>query len=375
MQITLFNVGHILTTITYSISLGGTVDITVHEVDQSGGIKEIHAASGGGWGGTMVDQAFEDMLIHLFNSKTNDIYVQFKEKETEDWLDLWRQFEIKKRAVCPESNARIHMSLPASLIEMYKATANEDISEAISRSKYSGELEFTGSRMIFTAKVCRSLFSESIKNTINRVRELLKKNKDVTVILMVGGYSESPMMQHAVKTAFPEVDVVIPLSTSSSILKGALIYGHRPRSIVERVLKYTYGVGTMVPFEAGKHPMSKRVVTTDKGYQCKDVFDKHVEKDQVVIVGEHQVRQSYFAIETNQSFLTFTVYASDLKNAEFIDKGCFYVGGLDVDITDPDDDLSREVQVSLTFSGTEIIVAAEDKKTGKKYNATLDFLG
>jgi len=37
---------------------GGTVDITVHEVAASGGLRELYKANGGNWGGTYIDQAF-----------------------------------------------------------------------------------------------------------------------------------------------------------------------------------------------------------------------------------------------------------------------------------------------------------------------------
>lgn len=41
---------------------GGTVDITVHEIQRNGDIRELHKASGGDWGGTKVDLAFENFL-------------------------------------------------------------------------------------------------------------------------------------------------------------------------------------------------------------------------------------------------------------------------------------------------------------------------
>lgn len=37
--------------------IGGTVDITVHEVQAKGYLKELFKASGGNWGGTYIDKA------------------------------------------------------------------------------------------------------------------------------------------------------------------------------------------------------------------------------------------------------------------------------------------------------------------------------
>ena len=46
----------------YIFNTGGTIDITVHEVLKGGFLKEIYEANGGDWGGTNVDEAFEDLL-------------------------------------------------------------------------------------------------------------------------------------------------------------------------------------------------------------------------------------------------------------------------------------------------------------------------
>ena len=54
---------------TVNIFLGGTVDITVHEVVEPGKLKELNWASGGFWGGTRVDAAYEDFLVKLFGRK------------------------------------------------------------------------------------------------------------------------------------------------------------------------------------------------------------------------------------------------------------------------------------------------------------------
>ena len=46
--------------------LGGTIDITVHEVTETGDLRELCKASGGAWGGTRVDAAFRTVLDDMF---------------------------------------------------------------------------------------------------------------------------------------------------------------------------------------------------------------------------------------------------------------------------------------------------------------------
>ena len=41
------------------------MDITIHEVMVGGHLKELHKATGGDWGGTQVDEAFNQLLVNI----------------------------------------------------------------------------------------------------------------------------------------------------------------------------------------------------------------------------------------------------------------------------------------------------------------------
>ncbi|KAL3885513.1 hypothetical protein ACJMK2_025566 [Sinanodonta woodiana] len=73
---------------------GWTVDITVHQVIEGGRLKEIHKASGSAWGGTKVDEAYRQFLISIVG---NPVFQTFVNKHMDDYLDITREFEIKKR--------------------------------------------------------------------------------------------------------------------------------------------------------------------------------------------------------------------------------------------------------------------------------------
>ncbi|XP_053398855.1 heat shock 70 kDa protein 12A-like isoform X2 [Mercenaria mercenaria] len=348
---------------------GGTIDITVHEVNEDDGVKEVHAACGGSWGGTMVDKEFEAVLLDLVGE---DIFQRFKTENMEDYLELWRDFEIKKRAISPSDESPVRMRLPITLIDLFKNEKTCTLNTVINTSKYANDIQLNGDKMKMSAELSKSFFRHSIDNTICYARSTLK-DIHVTAILMVGGYSESPMLQQAIRSTFADIEVVVPLEASFSIMKGALIFGHFPRFITKRVLKYTYGIETTTAFVRGKHPESKRV-HADTGDMCDKIFDKHVEKSQSVKVGEPQVRKSYIPVYKQQKQLGFSVYASEIPNPEYTDQNCYFVGKMFVDIGD-ESDLDREVMVALTFSDTEIVVEAKEKKSGKETYAAIDFLG
>jgi hypothetical protein len=73
--------------------------------------------------------------------------------------------------------------------------------------------------------------------------------------------------------------------------------------------------------------------------------------------------------------MSFSVFVSDMPNPIYTDEGCTLIGKLQIDLDDHDGALDREVLVAFTFSGTEIVVEAKDKKTGNQSILAVDFLG
>ncbi|XP_053391496.1 heat shock 70 kDa protein 12A-like [Mercenaria mercenaria] len=320
----------------------------------------------------MDDREFKNLLVDIFGKETYNV---FKKSETEDWLDFWRDFEVKKRSIDPNNDSRINMKLPLSLINMYEERCKSKLAVAIDTSKYRKSISFSGDKIKCLPTVFQVLFNNSIDNTTGLVKTLVM-GANIKAILMVGGYSESPMLQEAVKSAFPELDIIIPTGASSTVLRGALVYGHNPKAISERKLRYTYGVKATHKFEKGKHPESKRK-TYDIGDRCGDIFDKHVEKNAVVKVGEPQTRRPYHPLDRNQTKAIISIFASEQMNPTYTDEvGCKHIGDVTFDIPSSSADLTfHNVWVSLTFSGTETIVDAEDEMSGKQVKASVNFLG
>ena len=74
---------------------------------------------------------------------------------------------------------------------------------------------------------------------------------------MVGGFSESEVVQDAVRSAFRDCRIVIPQEAGLAVLKGAVQFGHDPSIIAARVAKFTYGIGSTVPFDPEVHDPGK----------------------------------------------------------------------------------------------------------------------
>lgn len=106
---------------------GGTADITVHEKVKGGKLRELHQATGGACGGTAVDAAFESRLNDILGEK---VMKRLQEKKTETYLDIFREFEIAKRALHPNKTGTIRMTISfVSLNELCQEIEKKTLTE------------------------------------------------------------------------------------------------------------------------------------------------------------------------------------------------------------------------------------------------------
>ncbi|WAQ93727.1 HS12B-like protein, partial [Mya arenaria] len=115
---------------------GGTIDVTAHEVVGKGRVKELYKASGGAWGGTKVDDAFLDFLTLVTGP---DVIDSFKKSNLYDYNDMMKRFEMKKRSITHESESKVVMSLPLSLLTTVKQKTGKEVAETAALSKFGKE--------------------------------------------------------------------------------------------------------------------------------------------------------------------------------------------------------------------------------------------
>lgn len=354
---------------------GGTVDITVHEVLDDGNVRELYKANGGPWGGKSVNDAFLRFLNEVIGEETMR---KFEENHRDDYLELLRDFEVKKRSIKPEIDDKITFKIPIALNETYRVVNGQDFSRNVIKNQDLGKaITFAGDKLRIQPDKVKDLFFETSGKIVQHLKSIfrLPEVQDVQTVLMVGGFSESPMLQEAIKKGFTNKKVVIPLDAGLTVLKGAVIYGHHPTAIVSRVSKHTYGIKTYVNFNPEKHPENRRVVI-DGVAKCEGVFDKHVEIGEEVKRGTAFGEHSYVPVSRDGTGINLKVYTTKEKTPKYTD-GCSKLGSLTVDLTDPEivtyED--KEVLAKMIYGGTELEVEAKVVKTGKIVEAKFDFLG
>ena len=246
----------------------------------------------------------------------------------------------------------------------------------------------------------------------------------IQYLFLVGGFAESPLLQHEIRRAFSSIlKVIIPQDVSLTILKGsssshwhwtptdclcsgAVLFGLDPTIVNVRRSRLTYGVSVLNRFTADYHPQEKKIVK-DNIEWCADIFDKFVLVDQSIGLGDIVVRK-YTPARHNQAQCIISFYCSESDKPIYVtDAGVRKIGAflrlfLFIQVTrnvsshlgtlvldmfydgystiDHQNTLAmnknqrREIQTRMVFGDTEIKVSALDVTTGKCVRATIDFL-
>ncbi|XP_052793991.1 heat shock 70 kDa protein 12B-like [Mya arenaria] len=211
---------------------GGTIDITVHGVLRSMEVKELYKASGGAWGGTKVDEAFKGFINDIAGF---DAMADLKRNHLYDFIDLFRRFENKKRSISPDKDSKMIIPLPLSLCTLIEKRQGRALCDLIKNTYYASSVSMTNEKVKIDASVARRYFETCVSSTVGHLKNILSLpvNRGVEAILMVGGFSESPMLQHAVSKEFGALKRIVPREASLAVLKGAVIFGHNTKAIKE----------------------------------------------------------------------------------------------------------------------------------------------
>lgn len=334
---------------------GGTVDVTVHEMVGQNTLRELHAATGGDWGGTKVNKAFWNFISQLAGPEA---FHRFSTDSKGDYLNLLADFEVKKRMTKPDSSDVVTIRIPASLFNILNEKQNNF-------AKVEGNVSLIGDKLRIKAHQFRAFFDVAITEILNHVEELVEAVPGpLQVMLLVGGFADSPILQKAIKDQFSgRMTVIIPIDASLCVMKGAVLYGFNPSSVATRVCRYTYGVATSMTFRPGEHPPERKSGSGSQAF-CDDIFDKHVEIGQEIPTDKAFGKREYYPITNDDKLLHVSLYRSNKKDPEFVDeRGCQRVGTAEIKVDTSIGRTSRErqVMVGIIFGSSDIKVRAKQK--------------
>lgn len=211
---------------------GKRVDISIYQKQSNGNYKELHRSTGGPWGGNNVDEAFDQLIIKIVGAIC---FQKFKYDCKEDYLEFHRALEIKKRLTKPESNQKVAIHLPISLAKTFEKETGESMRDIMQEMQYFSKMSWYGHKLKMEADLFKQLFKKPVYMLVEHLQQLMAEDNlsDVSTLLMVGGFLESPIMQDAILNAFPDKRVIVPEEAGLAVLKGAVMFGHEPCAVLE----------------------------------------------------------------------------------------------------------------------------------------------
>ncbi|XP_060596205.1 heat shock 70 kDa protein 12B-like [Ruditapes philippinarum] len=350
---------------------GGTADISVHEKQIDNTLKELHKASGGPWGGTVVDDNYLEFLTNIFGKNTIQ---RFKDEQMEDYFQLLREFEIKKRSIKPESNGMITFRLSASLKELYQKGNKQSLEKKLAKLRLSDRVTFTGDKLRVEASVIKKLFESPIDSMIEHVQQILAKPnmQKVETILLVGGFSECKLAQDLIQKELQHKRVIIPEETGLVVLKGAVRFGHFQNIVRSRIMTHTYGLSVVEDFVERKHKNAKvKFINGQK--HADDVFWIMIRAGEEVKIGKVISKGPFTPVAPDRS--SVIVYCTEEMDPEYTtDIGCKYMGTVVVDHANGRSEKDNQLEISFIFGDTELFVKTVNIRTKEQFSSYMDCL-
>jgi hypothetical protein len=350
---------------------GGTVDITVHEVDADGpALKEVIPGAGSMHGAMQVDAGFREFLETRLGA---DVVERFRNEEPYahvKLMDEWEQAKCNYRPGTAMTFVPLATELYRLLRDHYPAVLER------LRTSQNGDED----ALHLDEATMEGIFAPTLAGVVDTVKRQFERLGDVNChyLFLVGGFANSVLLQQRIRKAFADrvLKIIIPPDPGAAVLTGAVSYGLDPSRIRARRARMTYGLRVMAPFEEGVDPEAKRRRSAEQKVPlCRDRFHAFVHAGDAVTVN-HEVLHNFQPTRANQTEWTAVFYASAKKAVRYTDEAEVHeIGKLMVRMPDTTGGLKRKIQVAMRFGRAEIEVRARDRTSGKETEVTLSFSG
>lgn len=315
-------------------------------------------------------------ILVLFIPDTG-LMQRLKDKYMDDYLDLFKDFEVKKREISKE-RAKFQFRMPSVIQELIREESKKSFDESIKNSCFRDCVTFVGGKIHVKGEQVLELFNNSVGSIAAHLQTLLElaELSDCKTIVMVGGFSESLVLQDVIKTKFPEHQVIVPQEAGLAVLKGAVIFGHDPTAIAQRILKFTYGQKTTHEFTEAcltSHPHSDRQRDENGIERCMNIFSAHARMGDTIQLDQEQSERVYRPISRDQRKIISPVLVSTEEAPQLTD-GCIEIGKLVIDLSKSCVGKDRKFGVSFMFGETEVKVKVVNKVTGEIHITGVDCL-
>jgi molecular chaperone DnaK (HSP70) len=354
---------------------GGTVDISAYAVDSSSRLEQIGKMVGGEFGSENINELFVKVVLAKRIGRTGVANFASRHLDAlQELVDRWEDEKVRIEAtVAADGSVRITDSVNVALgVRVYRAIESvvPDLSDRLRTSQGVDD-----SIVVKPAELVE-IFEKVIQQIVEGVDEQIQllvgqrgSRADPETLLLVGGFSQSPYLQHRLSQHLKgRARVVVPHqgAIATAVLAGAVHSSYSSALIGTRLSAYTYGFEMALPFEDGIDPENSRMISDYGGTFCYGRFSSIVTAYESVPV-DHEVRRTVVPMGRHQTEISIRVFASTEAAPRYV-SGSNELGRLTVDVSSTAGEQatqdSRAVDLIFRFTGTEVAYTATEKATG-----------
>ncbi|XP_071156538.1 heat shock 70 kDa protein 12A-like [Mytilus edulis] len=333
---------------------GGTVDITCNEVTETGQLQEIYHASGGPWGGNMINERIWKLIRSIFG---NALFDQCMKKNTSAQLELLKAIEDGKMKISPGDQAIFKLPY--------------DMSEDTNVTSTAGKI--SGGKVYINLKDISIIFESSIKQVCTHLSKVLARDetRNVKALLLVGGYASCKILKETIKTTFPEYDIICPFNPEMIVLNGAVIMGHESRPIIGRLARFHYGLAVPSGLKIIPKMETPHVLTE---FHNELNFLPLICKGTPVRIGEEVAQYSFIVTSEELTDIQIGILTceDDEAPSTIAENNCTQIGKIEAKI--PALSKLTEIRIIVSCDETEFKVTAVIEELGHRFSARCLFL-
>jgi molecular chaperone DnaK (HSP70) len=343
---------------------GGTVDLTTRKLLRGNKLSEITERTGDFCGGSYVDREFLRFLSRKLGQSTINL---LRENNYGQMQYMTQQFcqQLKFHFTGNQNDFDPFEFDIEEICPVLKQYCNDNIKEKMEENDWIIDINFED---------LKSMFDPVVGKIIRLIRGQLDSSKDkCSAIFLVGGFSESKYLQMRVKEEFRKSvsSIIVPKQPIAAIVRGACDYGLEMSTIVDRTLKYTYGLKTNRNWEDGD-PVDRKKNVEGNGKTQIGIFYRFVTRGTKVKVDE-EFRIVRRPLKPDQTKMSFKIFITTESSAEFCDEpGMRFLGTLTISLPDAHLGRSRRVEFSLIFGKLELVAKAKNLQNGRVYDTSFD---
>ncbi|KAI9015293.1 hypothetical protein CLU79DRAFT_797025 [Phycomyces nitens] len=279
---------------------GGTVDLIVFEIENSGGVKtlrEVTTGSGSSCGSTFLDENMKNILkrrfgIHADNNKSAIEY-------------LTNQFVADTKLLF-DNEVDANFTIPAAV--NLGASPMSDIGVE------------DGKLCVTVDELRENVFEPVVKQILKLISDQVTQSKKrIDAIFVVGGFGQSSYLGKRIKETFERRVgfIAIPSHGERSVMRGAIILGLNPEKVSHRVLRRTYGIGANMPFDCSKDPEDKKCTAPNNELMCRDRFFVYATKGECIAINT-SISKNLYIYNPSDFILELYAYAGDEQPPQLV---------------------------------------------------------